>query len=91
MIAGLCKKHNAVAIMDEVYEWMTYTGQEHIRMGMLLHFCVMHACYWCQIKLTPSLYELKNRCSHRMGFILGVPTCRTNSHPQKKFNNYNDQ
>lgn len=34
MIAGLCKKHNAVAIMDEVYEWMTYTGQEHIRMGI---------------------------------------------------------
>lgn len=35
MIANLCKKHNAIAIMDEVYEWMTYTGQKHIRMATL--------------------------------------------------------
>lgn len=35
MIADLCKKHNSVAIMDEVYEWMTYTGQEHVRMATL--------------------------------------------------------
>ncbi|KAK4293330.1 hypothetical protein Pmani_033965 [Petrolisthes manimaculis] len=35
MIAGLCKKHNVIAIMDEVYEWMFYTGQEHIRMATL--------------------------------------------------------
>ena len=33
MIADLCKKYNSIAIMDEVYEWMTYTGQEHCRMG----------------------------------------------------------
>ncbi|KAG0720463.1 Kynurenine--oxoglutarate transaminase 3 [Chionoecetes opilio] len=33
MIADLCKKYNSVAIMDEVYEWMTYSGQEHVRMG----------------------------------------------------------
>uniref|UniRef100_A0A0N7ZB94 Aminotransferase class I/classII large domain-containing protein n=1 Tax=Scylla olivacea TaxID=85551 RepID=A0A0N7ZB94_SCYOL len=35
MIADLCKKYNSVAIMDEVYEWMTYTGQEHCRMATL--------------------------------------------------------
>ncbi|XP_042243502.1 kynurenine aminotransferase-like isoform X1 [Homarus americanus] len=35
MIADLCKKHNSIAIMDEVYEWMTYTGQEHVRMATL--------------------------------------------------------
>lgn len=35
MIADLCKKYNSVAIMDEVYEWMTYTGQEHVRMATL--------------------------------------------------------
>ncbi|KAF2346250.1 Aminotransferase class I/classII, partial [Trinorchestia longiramus] len=35
MIADLCKKHNVVAIMDEVYEWMTYTGEQHIRMANL--------------------------------------------------------
>ena len=35
MIADLCKKHNTIAIMDEVYEWMTYTGEKHIRMATL--------------------------------------------------------
>jgi len=35
MIADLCKKHNTFAIMDEVYEWMTYDGAEHIRMATL--------------------------------------------------------
>ncbi|XP_063597511.1 kynurenine aminotransferase-like [Penaeus indicus] len=35
MIANLCKKYNSVAIMDEVYEWMTYTGTEHVRMATL--------------------------------------------------------
>lgn len=35
MIANLCKKHNAIAIMDEVYEWMTYSGHKHIRMATL--------------------------------------------------------
>lgn len=35
MIGDLCKKHNSIAIMDEVYEWMTYDGREHIRMATL--------------------------------------------------------
>ncbi|KAK7067172.1 Kynurenine--oxoglutarate transaminase 3 [Halocaridina rubra] len=35
MIADLCKKHNVIAIMDEVYEWMTYTGYKHVRMATL--------------------------------------------------------
>ncbi|KAB7497019.1 Kynurenine--oxoglutarate transaminase 3, partial [Armadillidium nasatum] len=35
LIADLCKKHNSIAIMDEVYEWMTYDGVEHIRMANL--------------------------------------------------------
>ena len=33
MIAELCKKYNTIAVMDEVYEWMTYTGEKHVRMG----------------------------------------------------------
>lgn len=33
MIADLCKKHNVIAVMDEVYEWIVYKGNEHIRMG----------------------------------------------------------
>ncbi|XP_069943034.1 kynurenine aminotransferase [Cherax quadricarinatus] len=35
MIADLCKKHNSIAIMDEVYEWMTYSGTKHVRMATL--------------------------------------------------------
>uniref|UniRef100_A0A6A7FRC2 Kynurenine--oxoglutarate transaminase 3-like n=2 Tax=Hirondellea gigas TaxID=1518452 RepID=A0A6A7FRC2_9CRUS len=35
MIAELCKKHDTIAIMDEVYEWMTYSGETHVRMATL--------------------------------------------------------
>jgi len=34
-IAALCKEHDVVAIMDEVYEWMTYDGNTHVRMATL--------------------------------------------------------
>lgn len=33
MIADLCKKHDTIAVMDEVYEWIVYKGNEHIRMA----------------------------------------------------------
>lgn len=35
MIADLCKKNNVIVVMDEVYEWIVYKGQEHVRMAML--------------------------------------------------------
>ncbi|CAG0884680.1 unnamed protein product [Darwinula stevensoni] len=35
MIADLCKKYNALAIMDEVYEWLVFKGHEHVRMATL--------------------------------------------------------
>lgn len=35
-IADLCKKHNVLCVSDEVYEWMVYDGNEHIRMGKYL-------------------------------------------------------
>ena len=34
-IADLCKKHNALYISDEVYEWLVYDGSEHIRAATL--------------------------------------------------------
>lgn len=34
-IGGLCKKHNVIALMDEVYEWIVYDGLEHVRMASL--------------------------------------------------------
>lgn len=35
MIADLCKKHDVVAVMDEVYEWIVYGGSQHVRMNTL--------------------------------------------------------
>lgn len=36
MIGELCKKHDVIAVMDEVYEWIVYKGHEHVRMGLYL-------------------------------------------------------
>uniref|UniRef100_A0A6A7FVK6 Kynurenine--oxoglutarate transaminase 3-like n=2 Tax=Hirondellea gigas TaxID=1518452 RepID=A0A6A7FVK6_9CRUS len=35
MISSLCRQHNVIAISDEVYEWLTYDGVEHVRMASL--------------------------------------------------------
>jgi len=35
VIAALCRKHDVIAIMDEVYEWMTYDNNKHVRMATL--------------------------------------------------------
>lgn len=34
-IANLCKKHNVLCVSDEVYEWMIYDDNEHIRICTL--------------------------------------------------------
>nr|BBA45756.1 kynurenine oxoglutarate transaminase [Pachyrhynchus infernalis] len=34
-IADLCKKHNVLCISDEVYEWMVYEPNKHIRIATL--------------------------------------------------------
>lgn len=33
MIANLCIKHNLLCFSDEVYEWLTYDGAKHIKIG----------------------------------------------------------
>ena len=33
MIADLCMKHDVVCVADEVYEWMTYDNNKHIKIG----------------------------------------------------------
>ena len=35
LIADLCIQHDVVCIADEVYEWMTFPGTEHIRIANL--------------------------------------------------------
>ncbi|XP_068950605.1 kynurenine--oxoglutarate transaminase 3 [Petaurus breviceps papuanus] len=34
-IADLCIKHDIICISDEVYEWLVYTGQKHIKIATL--------------------------------------------------------
>ena len=36
MIADLCKKHDVLCVSDEVYEYMIYPGNEHIRIGEII-------------------------------------------------------
>ncbi|KAL9989089.1 hypothetical protein ACROYT_G003598 [Oculina patagonica] len=35
LIADLCKKYNVICISDEVYEWLVYAGEQHIRIATL--------------------------------------------------------
>lgn len=35
VIADLCVKHDVVCISDEVYEWLTYDGNKHIKIASL--------------------------------------------------------
>lgn len=33
MIADLCKKHDVLVFADEVYEWLIYKPNKHIKIG----------------------------------------------------------
>lgn len=33
VIADLCIKHDVLCFSDEVYEWLTYDGAKHVKMG----------------------------------------------------------
>nr|XP_020465741.1 kynurenine--oxoglutarate transaminase 3 isoform X3 [Monopterus albus] len=35
MVADLCIKHDTLCISDEVYEWLVYRGQQHIKIATL--------------------------------------------------------
>lgn len=35
MIADLCQKYDCICISDEVYEWLMYPGQQHVRIASL--------------------------------------------------------
>ena len=36
MIAELCRKHDVIVVSDEVYEWLVYPPQQHVRIGQSL-------------------------------------------------------
>jgi len=33
MISELCRKHDVIVVSDEVYEWLVYPPNKHIRIG----------------------------------------------------------
>lgn len=33
VIADLCIKYDTLCISDEVYEWLVYTGNKHLKIG----------------------------------------------------------
>jgi aminotransferase len=35
LLAGLCRRHDALALMDEIYEYILYDGRRHISMATL--------------------------------------------------------
>lgn len=60
MIAELCIKHDTLCFSDEVYEWLVYKGQQHVKIGgypvwafVMLHMVVIvemlilhsHCCF----------------------------------------------
>ena len=35
VVADLCRRYDVMCVSDEVYEWLVYSGHEHVRIGML--------------------------------------------------------
>lgn len=46
MIADLCIKHDIICISDEVYEWLTYDGTKHVKIGKSRPVQVMQIFLW---------------------------------------------
>ena len=55
MIADLCKKHDAICVSDEVYEYLVYEG-EHIRIGMACLCQISHNRLY-YIATLPGMWE----------------------------------
>ena len=35
VIADVCRRHDVLCVSDEVYEWLVYSGSEHVRIATL--------------------------------------------------------
>lgn len=43
-IGDLCKKYDVLCISDEVYEWLIYDDNEHVRICEFFSFFLFDAC-----------------------------------------------
>ena len=47
MVAELCKKHDVVVFADEVYEWLVYGSNKHIKIGWSVKTEQNRICFIC--------------------------------------------
>jgi len=49
MIAEQCRKHDVIVVSDEVYEWLVYPPQQHIRIGLspVVSFMYFYHSLYC--------------------------------------------
>ena len=53
MIAGLCREHDVIVVSDEVYEWLVYPPQQHIRIGQYMLLCTRCIHIYIYVYLHP--------------------------------------
>ena len=49
LVADLCKRYDVMCLSDEVYEWLVYSGSEHIKIGkytVCQQKCIVCACMY---------------------------------------------
>lgn len=62
MIADLCIKHDILCFSDEVYEWITYKGHQHIKIG------IVAVAFLLLVKLIHCQYYILHTCRGMLGF-----------------------
>ena len=77
VIADLCQKHDVLVISDEVYEWMVYSPNKHVRIGttilVLSFLCVQNFCVSGLTHWQSPIVELTTvMISHNQTRVLGV-------------------
>ncbi|KAF6036560.1 CCBL2 [Bugula neritina] len=66
LIADLCIKHDVACVADEVYEWMTYPGVEHVRIASLPGM-------WDRTITVSSAGKMFSATGWKLGWSVGPP------------------
>lgn len=64
-VADLCKKHNVLCISDEVYEWLVFDNNKHIRMCKLVMAPILA---WIAI-IGNSIFNYLCTCRYFAGYV----------------------
>jgi len=64
-IADLCRKHDVIVVSDEVYEWLVYPPNQHIRIGIDTQLCtVSHSMSLLPIDSNNILETVQDRVNY---------------------------